>query len=222
MSLCVDRWLIAFEDTAARAKKLVSLLSEDEKFRAQQFKFPELRERFIVGRGSLRQILGRYLHCPPENIEFTYGVYGKPLVEGISFNFSHTKEYALCGITRDAAIAIGVDLEAKDRSANILGLAQRFFHEAEYAYLEQAHKSKQQDIFIKLWTAKESFLKAQGIGLQGGLDRFQICLEPQPHILCPDQEDWSLKIFPLAEHHYGAIAVNEPDCAYINRGMWTP
>ena len=220
MSLCVDRWLIAFRDTAERAEKLVGVLSEDEQFRAEQFKFQELRERFIVGRGCLRQILGRYLHQLPEDIKFTYGAHGKPMVEGISFNFSHTKEYALCGVTRDAAIAVGVDIETKERSTNILALAKRFFHPFEYSYLEQAPKGKQQDIFVKFWTAKESFLKAQGIGLQGGLDQFQICLDPQPHILCADQEDWSLTIFPLDENHCGAIAVNDPDCAYIDRGIW--
>lgn len=221
MSLRVDWWLIEFQNTAKRADKLVELLSEEERFRAQQFKFQELRERFIVGRGCLRQILGHYLHRQPQDIKFTYGVYGKPLVESLSFNFSHTKKYALCGVTRDAAIALGVDIEAKDRSTNILGLAQRFFHAAEYTYLEQAAKGKQRDIFVKLWTAKEAFLKAQGIGLQGGLDRFQVSLEPQPQLLCPDQEDWSLTIFPLGKKHYGAIAVNDPHCVYVNRGIWS-
>ena len=221
MSLRVDWWLVAFQNTAERAEKLIEILSEDEQFRAQQLKFQELRERFIVGRGCLRQILGRYLHRQPQDIKFSYGAYGKPLVEGISFNFSHTKKYALCGITRDGAIALGVDIETKDRSTNVLGLAQRFFHGAEYNYLEQAPKAKRQDIFIKLWTAKEAFLKAQGVGLQGGLDQFQVTLEPHPQILCPNQEDWSLTIFSLDKNHCGAIAVNDPHCVYVDRGIWS-
>ncbi|AFY40409.1 4'-phosphopantetheinyl transferase [[Leptolyngbya] sp. PCC 7376] len=220
MSFSVERWLISFQDTAQKSKELITLLSVDEQERAKRFKFTELQDRFIVGRGSLRQILGSYLQQHPAEIEFSYGEYGKPFVEKLSFNFSHTKEYALCVVSQEEAIAVGVDIETQDRGTQALALAQRFFHPDEYSYLQTVPVDKQQDIFLQFWTAKEAYLKAKGIGLQGGLDQFQIQLESTPHIICSDAENWSLKMFQINTNHQGAIAVNSAQCHHIDRGIW--
>ena len=49
------------------------------------------------------------------------------------------------------------------------------FHQAEREYITCAADRK--ETFFDLWTRKESFLKAIGIGLTEGLDR-QNCLKP--------------------------------------------
>ncbi|OKH13408.1 4'-phosphopantetheinyl transferase family protein [[Limnothrix rosea] IAM M-220] len=220
MSLSVEYWFVDLQNSEQQSEKLFSLLNGDEKIRAKCFKFQELQHKFIVGRGCLRQILGFYLHQDPAKLNFFYNQYGKPKLNKISFNFSHTKQYAFCGVVQKEAIAIGVDIEARERRNNVLALAKRFFHSDEYIYLEQIKAEKRQATFLQIWTAKEAYLKAKGVGLQGGLDRFKVQLEPEPKIITPEKLDWSLKIFSKDSDHCQAIAVNYPDCDYINRGFW--
>src|SRR5258708_6017768 len=57
---------------------LQRLLSADEVARAERFHFARDRQHFIVARGLLRTLLGRYLHIPPEDLSFAYNAYGKP------------------------------------------------------------------------------------------------------------------------------------------------
>jgi 4'-phosphopantetheinyl transferase len=52
-------------------------LNEEEVSRAERFVFPRDRDHFIVARGRLRELVGRYLHCPPNVVQFKTGRYGK-------------------------------------------------------------------------------------------------------------------------------------------------
>lgn len=213
----VEYGLIPLTDLA-KAADLFGLLSDDEKRRSQQFKFPELQQRFVIARGSLRQILGTYLNQHPTEIVFHYGEYGKPLVGGISFNFSHTKELAIYAIVVDQTeIQVGIDLEKGDRQNRSQSLAKRFFNPLEYQYLQQLPAAQQPDAFLQFWTAKEAYLKGQGTGLQGGLDQIIVTLEPQPAFV---NAAWSLKLFKPNPDHWAAIAVHAPTCTTINCGEW--
>ena len=57
-------------------------LAADEKARAERFYFEKDRKHFIVARGVLRAILGRYLNRAPECLSFCYSSYGKPALAG--------------------------------------------------------------------------------------------------------------------------------------------
>jgi 4'-phosphopantetheinyl transferase len=66
------------QQSAVYLSQLGQLLSPDEQERAARFHFPHHRERYIVARGTLRLLIGRYLACQPESINFSYGPQGKP------------------------------------------------------------------------------------------------------------------------------------------------
>src|SRR5690606_10381703 len=57
------------------------LLSGEERERAARFHFPLHRARYIVGRGVLRALLGRYLGQHPDQLKFTANAHGKPELE---------------------------------------------------------------------------------------------------------------------------------------------
>src|SRR5436309_1361860 len=59
-------------------------LAPDEKARAVRFRFQQHRERFIIARGLLRAMLGRYLKIKPESLSFGYGAHGKPFLAGVN------------------------------------------------------------------------------------------------------------------------------------------
>ena len=84
----------------------------------------------------------------------------------LEFNLSHSGDYAICAISDDE---VGCDIE-KIKDVN-LKIAKRFFSEEEYNNVLKDNK-----LFFRYWTLKESYLKAKGIGIKG-LDNAKIDIE---------------------------------------------
>src|SRR5690348_5269823 len=74
----VHVWRTQLDLPEAAVASLRSLLSPDERARASRFYSAADRDRFVVGRGALRTILGRYLPGDPSRLDFRVGAYGKP------------------------------------------------------------------------------------------------------------------------------------------------
>jgi len=51
-------------------QRLEATLSNDERARADRFRFVRDRNDFLVARGLLRKLLGRYLDQSPADVEF--------------------------------------------------------------------------------------------------------------------------------------------------------
>src|SRR5205085_8136741 len=78
----VHVWRAVLDLPPSHLHVLEQTLAEDERARAQQFRFPKDRAHFVAARGILRAILGRYLFREPRALSFSYSQYGKPaLVE---------------------------------------------------------------------------------------------------------------------------------------------
>ncbi len=94
------------------------------------------------------------------------GEHGKPRFKdgGFHFNLSHSGARALC-ITADAPV--GCDIE-KIAEPNYR-IAARFFTDAENDYLDSVDDPDEKMIcFYRMWTRKESVLKAIGVGFLAG------------------------------------------------------
>ncbi len=68
--------------------RLWGMLSLDERDRANRLQHSDHRRNFVAGRGHLRQILGAWLDCEPEDIQFCYGDRGKPFVQNHRVHFN--------------------------------------------------------------------------------------------------------------------------------------
>src|SRR5438309_11755486 len=64
----VHVWRVSLDQS--QAPKFQALLDPDECTRAARFRFQEHRDKFIVARGALRTILGRYLEVEAEALQF--------------------------------------------------------------------------------------------------------------------------------------------------------
>src|SRR5271156_6556350 len=88
-------WLAHAPDLQDELAGLEALLDARERERAERFRFPEDRARFVVGRGLLRHGLRRYAPKVPATIEMAYSSLGRPLVpaeyEAPRFSISHTR-----------------------------------------------------------------------------------------------------------------------------------
>lgn len=110
---------------------------------------------------------------------------GKPVfagdAAGIGFNLSHSKGFVLCALYdgRDGngvAPLLGCDIE-KIRPLD-LRIADRFFFRSEYRYIMSRQDTEAaQQAFFRLWTLKESFMKAAGLGFALPLNAFEISFD---------------------------------------------
>ena len=177
----VHVWRANLELSTTAIEQLATCLSSDEISRANKFRFPIHKRRFIVARGILRQLLGNYLQLSPERIEFEYGDRGKPRLatsvaeSSLQFNISHSEEYALYGFTHHHLI--GVDLEYLREMKDAVKLAERFFSPREFKFLASLTEKQQRKVFFQLWTAKEAYLKAIGTGLTNSLASIDISFD---------------------------------------------
>lgn len=106
--------------------------------------------------------------------------YGKPYLTGteqLFFNLSHSGSYAAAVFSDEP---VGIDVE-RVRPAD-MALAKRFFAAEEYAALRAV--SDERDMggrldreFIRLWTRKESYIKAVGEGMHLPLADFSVLAE---------------------------------------------
>lgn len=145
-------------------------LSEEERARADRFKFAIHRERFTRGRGMLRHLLAARLGEQPQALVFATAARGKPFLPGsdLHFNLSHSEDRAALAVSSLASL--GIDLERFDRKVDLDGLSRRCFRPAEIARFAGMSAAEKQKAFFWVWTAKEARMKATGEGFQ---------LEPQ-------------------------------------------
>jgi len=157
-------------------------LSEDERARANRFYFDHDRQHYIVARGLLRLLLGRYLQIAPTEVAFVYGDHGKPdLVPaqaqaGIRFNISHSHGVALLAFAREREV--GVDVEQVRPLDDGEQIAERFFSRNEVAVFTAVPAPQKPQAFFNCWTRKEAFIKVIGEGLSCPLDSFDVTLKP--------------------------------------------
>lgn len=191
-------------------------LSSDEVERADRFRRPTTRHQFVVGRGMCRCLIGERLAIDPCQIRFHLAAHGKPqLAEppsaSLQFNVAHTEGMVLCGLVD--GLSIGVDIERLGRRTD-LGLAERYFAPSEVDWVFRQPEAEQLPAFLRVWTLKESFIKAIGTGLSTPLDAFafQQIMSPRPTIEFRDRslgkgDEWQFFVPELEPGFVGAVAV---------------
>lgn len=201
---------------------LLRSLSEDELYRAYRFRFPRDRARFIAARGILREILGRYLHTPPERVRFGYNAYGKPELldaeerERVRFNLSHAGRMALFAFAPEREV--GIDVETLRGDLAVEDMAAEFFSRSEVQTLLTLPAGVRTRAFYNCWTRKEAYIKARGMGLSLPLGSFDVSLAPsEPAVLLATRGDerdasrWSLREIDVGAAHVAALVFEGND-----------
>jgi 4'-phosphopantetheinyl transferase len=211
-------WRIALDRPNGVLERLERLLHEDEIARADRFRRPELRSRFVIGRGALRCILGGYLEVEPEHVAFRLGPHGKPYLEGmgrpLQFNLSHSDDLALCACLVDREV--GIDVERLRPLGDAGRIIDRYFSPAERAEFLSFPEPERLAAFYRGWTRKEAFLKATGEGIASALDRFDVSLSAREAVVLRVGQDrgaalrWVLQDLEPATGFQAALAVEGP------------
>lgn len=214
----VHVWRACLDVTESRLRSLAHIISKDELRKANSFYFKRDREHFIVGRGILRTILGRYLDVEPRRLHFCYNPYGKPTLantsgkDNLSFNLSHSHGLVLYAITR--VREIGIDLERIRPELTDDNIAERFFSHREIAILNGLSGNIRRQTFFNYWSRKEAYIKARGEGLSIPLACFDVSMAPgNPMVLLNPERvpesfpHWYLRDLIVGSNYVAAIAV---------------
>jgi 4'-phosphopantetheinyl transferase len=164
-------WLVSLDVPSARRAELEGTLSPDERERADRYRSGGARERFVVARGTLREVLGEYCGLAPERLRFSYqcacGREGcepsqrKPRLdpEDLRFNVSHTDGLAVIAVARDAEV--GIDIERVRPDTDVEAIAERILGHA----LRELPEAERPGAFYRDWTRREARGKARGDGI---------------------------------------------------------
>jgi 4'-phosphopantetheinyl transferase len=212
----VHLWLLGLEG-ADGLDRLRDVLDDGERERAGRFRFRRDQDRFILCRGALRVVLGRYLDLPPDRLRFLIGPHGKPSLaeqDGgyLQFNLSHSERWGLLAVALGRPV--GVDIERVDPARVNDRIAERFFSPVEAAALRRIPARDRNEAFFRCWTRKEAYIKARGEGLSIPLESFSVSIDPgaSSRLLHSDQGDedvarWDLRDLQPAPGYAGALAV---------------
>ncbi|MGH2898524.1 MAG: 4'-phosphopantetheinyl transferase family protein, partial [bacterium] len=199
------------------------LLSADERDRCRRYVFENSRRQFLIGHALLRTTLSRYVDRDPCSWTFVPGPHGRPeLIDAkgmppLRFNISHTDGLVVVavGLGRE----LGVDVEDVRRTTPAPDFAGEFLAGPERDVLAAAKPADRSARFFELWTLKEAYLKARGLGLSIPLDTFWFRIE-QSRIVASfmpavgdDPATWQFAQTRPTRFHVMAVAARRPEPA---------
>ena len=211
----LEVWLARLPAAPAPASWLLadeSVLSADERVRRERFVRASDGDLFAAAHVLVRTTLSRYADIAPGEWTFANNAHGRPEITnanapvGLRCNLSHTD--GLVAVVVHDSLDAGVDVERAGRLADLDSVARTVFADVELAGLRALPEVLQQDRFYHLWTLKEAFIKAKGMGLALPLKDFWFSLEGSGAIpfdcvesVDPEPDAWTFTVGqPTPEH----------------------
>jgi 4'-phosphopantetheinyl transferase len=186
--------------------RLFSLLTVAEQQRARRYHAEADYHRFVVGRATLRLLLGACLGVPPTALHFAPGENHKPILATapeLHYNVSHSGNWVLIAI---GPVAVGVDIEKVNPAFPFEEVLDFSFSPSERAFVAQ-HPVRAA-AFYQLWTRKEAFVKGTAQGIDADFARVP-ALDGQhqwpaghPNPIA----SWLVSSFAAAAGYVGALA----------------
>jgi 4'-phosphopantetheinyl transferase len=203
----------------------LTLLDEDERRRMDAFRFEEHRQEFATTRALVRTALSQHAAVSPASWVFRTNPYGKPEIDpaqGLQFNVSNCPGLVVCLIARE--FEVGVDAESENRAPEMLELASEVFSERERTQLEALPDGERPCRALALWTLKEAYTKARGMGLSLPLQQISFLFDAGGGIhleLDPALNDHAARWrFCLLRHAGHTIAIVAACTAAPDLDLW--
>jgi 4'-phosphopantetheinyl transferase len=202
----------------------LELLSADERARHDRLRFPWDRRDFALAHALLRASLSRYSAQPASSWRFIQTDRGKPVLDPPSygFNLSHTRGLVACVVARGGDV--GIDVERVEGTSDIGSLAASRFSRFEVEQLAACPAGVRHDRFFEIWTLKEAYAKAIGLGLGHPLDSTTFDLTSRDAIgFAHDSGEagqWRFHLFSPAPRFRLALAVRSAPAPHIVTREW--
>jgi len=204
-------WTATLDALRPKAKACQATLDPTEKERMARFRFERDQERFLLGHGWLREVLGMYMTCSPESVTYSRGRFGKPFLEGhpLRFNISDTKDAIAIAVSKDREL--GVDIETTSRKVHHVEVGQHYFTPEEIAAIDEAPDGKRR--FLEFWTRKEAVLKASGVGIMDDLHLLRVNATvnelriTHPEFIAMATDEYHVRTWNVGDEHLISLAV---------------
>ncbi|MBQ4559369.1 MAG: 4'-phosphopantetheinyl transferase superfamily protein [Tyzzerella sp.] len=149
--------------------ELLHRLPMDRQQRIHNLK-QEKGRRQSMGVGLLLQKVLALYHM--QDSQVYVGEHGKPMVEGLEFNLSHSGDLVICVVSDKP---VGCDIEKLREAPK--GVSERCFSDGEQAYLSQFSEGEYNHKFFELWTMKESYVKMTGEGMGLRFEAYEVVVD---------------------------------------------
>lgn len=222
---CIDVWRLSVAEWTSRLPACRALLSADETSQIDRLVFPRDRAVRAIARASLRCILARDLACHPTQVVLVKTPHGKPVLArqsgALEFSTSHSGDVVLHAVTRGRRV--GVDVEAIGPAPADPALARAIFSDLEADHLESLPQQERSGAFHGIWTRKEAYLKALGVGLSHPLQGFSVVGAGLPRRRIVDGgtgrpvAGWQLHPLAAGEGYAACLAYAGPPAAVVVR-----
>ena len=186
-------------------------LSTAERARQTRFRTDGLRQTYGRAHGFLRAVLGPYAGQNPAGLTLAAPVpRGKPALPvpaAVLFNLSYRAGRALLAVSN--RWDVGADVEVLQPMTDTLSLVQELFSGPEQAALRvTAPGGPWEALFYTIWTRKEAYAKALGMGLSLPFADFSVLgpgADGTPRLMAPAGAQ--VLSFAAGPNHQGALAV---------------
>ncbi len=188
----------------------VESISKERKEKALRYFFERDRKLSIAASLLIDQGLREY-GLREKNVIYSYGEYGKPYFRdypSIHFSLAHSGNMAAVAFS-DALIGCDIEhIRPYDED-----IASMCFMQGEKNLILSSDDTS--FAFTRLWCIKESFLKAIGLGLQGGMKSFEVKTDgDKVHFIENfDRKRWKITT-DVVDNHF--IAVCEENLEHEN------
>jgi 4'-phosphopantetheinyl transferase len=208
----LDVWALRVADIDSRQLHL-SVLDAEERRRAAALQQSADRLSYIAAHILLRELLGQRLGLAAEDVAYRReqcpscgGPNGRPALDGdarsLHFSISRSGGLVLIAI---ASVPVGVDVEVFPHDETPSEVSS-LLHADERSEIASAAPSERTEVFTRLWTRKEAYLKGIGIGVAHDLDADY--LGTRQHRASP--HGWTVLDVPVAAGHAAAAAIKRP------------
>jgi 4'-phosphopantetheinyl transferase len=186
-----------------------ALVTAEERTWLASFRFDRDRHEHLVSRALVRACLARHLGERAESFRFRAGEHGKPSLDPLRdlfFNASNHRDVVVCALSRHPEL--GVDVEPVTRGDEILEVVETVFSPAEIVALRALPLPERRARAVTLWTVKEAYIKALGLGMSAPLREMTIDHDADPPVVA-GEADWFLDVSDRQDARI-AVAVRGP------------
>lgn len=211
----IHLWVV---DAVTPNERLHAMLSDSEQAHYARIRAARTKLQYWQARWAVRHALSCYApEISPAQWQFSRNTYGRPALQApslsfpLDFNISHTRGALVMAFTAQGQV--GVDVEYTLRQCRALAVAQRYFSASELADLRALPAERQRARFFALWTLKEAYIKACGMGLAIPLGSFSFDFTGPEIAIAFDErradkpERWRFWSLPMSDTHGLALAL---------------
>jgi 4'-phosphopantetheinyl transferase len=171
---------------------------------------------FVTGRALVRRGLSRLIDVDPADWRFAANRFGRPEVsspaEGRRLRFSASRTTGLVMVAVTTGCEVGAAVERL--VAYPEEIVRQFFSANEIDAIRRAPDADRSMLFIRLWTLKEAYLKARGLGLslplsglsfQASGETARLTIDPSLH---DDSADWAFRLIQPGPQFVAALCID--------------